>query len=80
MRHLCQPIGELSLKGIQETTKAWALSDPDFNTDHYAKWVDYQLPGFNLQLNVQDIHNWRSAQYHQLSDSGARFNRKENRN
>ena len=56
--HLCQPIGELSLKGIQETTKAWALSDPDFNTDHYAKWVDYQLPGFNLQLNVQDIHNY----------------------
>lgn len=56
--HNCQPTGELLLKGINKSVKTWQLLDPSYTEDAVANWVDFQLPGFNLHLNFQDIRNY----------------------
>lgn len=50
-----------SLKGFDEGVSAWQVLDPDINKQQQSKWVDHDLPGFNLHLNFKDIKNYDYA-------------------
>lgn len=67
-KYPCELMGEIQLKGLQQTAKVWQVLDPNPNDMNRSEWVDYHLPGFNLHLNFQDIRNYdRQAIIKQLN-------------
>lgn len=75
-KYPCQTMGEIQLKGLQEVVKVWLVLDPQQNTDRMSDWMDYNLPGFNLHLNFQDIRNYdRQAIAKQLNEALSLLNK-----
>lgn len=56
-KHTCRMVGQVQLKGLQQVANVWEVLDPQ-QGDNNDKWVDYQLDGFNLHLNFNDIRNY----------------------
>jgi len=54
----CVPTALQELKGFDEAVRAWQVLDPDVSQQQHSKWVDHDLPGFNLHLNFKDIRNY----------------------
>ncbi len=45
---------KVSLKGLEDITTCWQVLDPDESSLRGFQWIDYDLPGFNLHLNLRD--------------------------
>lgn len=56
--HNCRLVGNYEFKGFQTALPVWEVLDPNMGQQPTSKWVDYNLPGFNLHLNFQDIRNY----------------------
>lgn len=54
----CEGWGEIMLRGLQEPVKVWQVQDPQQSDGKPVQWVDYNLPGFNLHLNLEEIRNY----------------------
>lgn len=54
----CVQTSPLTLKGFESPVFAYQVLDPDANKGSQSKWVDHDLPGFNLHLNFKDIKNY----------------------
>ena len=58
----------MQLKGLNQSVKVWQVLEPKTTANSPTDWFDYNLPGFNLHLNFQDIRNYdRQAIIKQLN-------------
>ncbi len=48
---------KVSLKGLEDITRCWQVLDPDESSLTGFHWIDYDLPGFNLHLNLRDANS-----------------------
>lgn len=54
----CIQTAPYQLKGFENPIRAWQVLDPDTSQDRPSKWVDHELPGFNLHLNLKEVRNY----------------------
>lgn len=52
----CKLAGSMRLKGFSDVIPAWQVLEP--NEDSRSQWVEHDLPGFNLHLDLQDIQDY----------------------
>lgn len=59
--HYCVLAGNYQFKGIKEPVPVWELLNPQ-DRGQTSNWLNYELPGFNLHLSIDDIKNYDEKQ------------------
>lgn len=55
----CRERGTLQLKGIAKPMQTWQVLDKFEDTQTYSRrWVEYELDGFNLQLDMDEVKSY----------------------
>lgn len=57
-KYPCRMVGEMLFKGFKTEQPVWELLNPDESNQREAEWLNYNLDGFNLHLNLKDIKNY----------------------
>jgi hypothetical protein len=62
----CLEKGELSLKGLSDPVKTWQIMGRQEGHKVASNWIDYELEGFNLQLDLNELKPYEGAKAIQI--------------
>lgn len=62
----CLEKSELSLKGLSDPVKTWQVMGRQEGHKVASNWIDYELEGFNLQLDLNELKPYEGAKAIQI--------------
>lgn len=70
---VCHSNGDLILKGLSEPVATWQVLEKQDQVDKEAtRWIDYELDGFNVQLNLDEMKFYESEKALQLLEQASK--------